>query len=493
MCIYSKNATMKKLLSLLIITLYFVISCEDQGMFYNDSSYPEPFSGDQYNEVTENPFLDVTEFPISTFSIDADGGSYSNVRRFLQQEAVLPPVNAVRTEEIINYFDMNYDDDFSTSPITINGEITSCPWTNGHKLARIGIKGKDIDLTTVAGSNYVFLMDVSGSMSSPDKLGLLKSGFKFLVDELNDDDIVSIVTYAGADRVVLDGAPGSDKIRIKQAIDDLGFGGGTAGARGIVTAYEIAQSYYINNGNNRVILGTDGDFNIGVSDQEGLIELIEDKKESGVFLTALGVGRGNLNEGTLEQLANKGNGTYEYIDKTEQLLKVFVHERNKFFTAAQDVKIQVEFSPTEVQSYRLIGYANRLLQDDQFEDDEEDAGEIGRGQSITAFYEIVPASTAGNANQPSLKVNLRYKEPVNSTSNLLVEELLDANLDFTVSSSQQKLGAAAASFGMNLRNSSYKGSFNYGDIEQVLQSVQLSDPHGYIQEFKELVQLADRL
>ncbi|AGC75354.1 Ca-activated chloride channel family protein [Nonlabens dokdonensis] len=481
---------MKKSIFIVFITAVF-LSCDTDGTMSSlNAGFDNEFQGNQYNDTGENPFILTSEEAISTFSIDADGGSYANSRRILQTENRIPIANAIRIEEFINYFDMQYDDDSSTRPITLNGEVTSCPWNTDHRLARIGVKGRDIDLDNAPATNYVFLIDVSGSMSSVNKLDILKQGFELLTDQLTANDRISIVTYAGSNSVVLSGVSGDQHTTIKNAIQYLGSGGGTAGASGIITAYEIAQNNFIPNGNNRIILGTDGDFNIGISDQDSLISLIEDKRESGVYLTVLGVGYGNLNEGTLEQIANKGNGTYEYIDKVAQLEKVFIHERNKFYTAAKDVKIQIEFSPDEVESYRLIGYENRILGTEDFNDDTEDAGEIGRGQSITALYEIVPSSTASNQALPSLKVNARYKEATGTSSNLLIHEIIDENLSFDLGTDAHRFSAGIAAFTLVMRDSQYRGNATYLMSSSLLQQASMNDPHGYKSELEQLVQLA---
>ncbi len=477
---------------LLLFLAAILTSCDGDGSLNGISDFQSE-AGNRYNSLGENPFILTSDEAISTFSIDADGGSYANSRKIIQQFNQLPPANAIRIEEFINYFDLQYLDDASTTPITLNGEITSCPWNTGNRLARIGIKGRDIDLDTAPATNYVFLIDVSGSMGSDDKLGILKQGFELLTDQLTQDDRISIVTYAGSNTVILSGVAGDQRVQIKDAIRSLGSGGGTAGAQGIVSAYEIAQENFIEGGNNRIILGTDGDFNIGISSQENLVTLIEEKRESGVFLTVLGVGSGNLNEGTLEQIANKGNGTYEYIDKVEQLEKVFINERNKFYTAAKDVKIQIEFNPAQVESYRLIGYENRLLSTEDFEDDEEDAGEIGRGQSITALYELVPASTSDFFISQSLKVDVRFKAADSDTSDLIDYLIIDEGVTFENSTPAHRLAAGIASFAMVMRDSEYKGTATYSTCETIIQQAAVSDPHGYKAELEQLVLAASGL
>ena len=341
--------TSRLILSLIILGFFYSCSYHQDNFAANESSFipisnnniydGDLYSGDNYNEVVENPFIYVSEEPISTFSIDADGASYANMRRYVLQEHRLPPSSAVRTEEFINYFNLNYDVSDTTHPVSLNGEVSQCPWNELNKLVRIGIRGKTVAADELPRSNFIFLIDVSGSMASEDKLELLKNGFKLFVDELKDSDRVAIVTYAGSAGVVLESTSGDDKEKIKRAINSLGSSESTAGAEGIITAYEIAQQNFIQGGNNRIILGTDGDFNVGPSSQEELINLVETKRDLGVFLTVLGVGRGNLNEGTLEQIANNGNGNYEYLDNIEQLRKVFIYEYSKFLTVAKDVKV----------------------------------------------------------------------------------------------------------------------------------------------------------
>ena len=357
----------------------------------NTSGNPPPSTGynEQYNEYEDNPFIEVADEPVSTFSIDADGASYSNMRRFIRGNQ-LPPRHAVRVEEFINYFNFDYDDSSGGHPISLNGEVSSCPWEQGNKLIRIGIKGQTIPENMLPPSNIVLLLDVSGSMRNSFKLPLVQEALNLYVDEIDAEDRLAIVTYAGNAGVALPSTPGDEKTTIKAAINSLSAGGSTAGAEGIITAYEIALENFIEGGNNRIILATDGDFNVGPSSQEALISLIEEKRELGVFLTVIGVGSGNLQDGKMEQLADNGNGTYEYMDDIEQGRKIFIHEFSKFYTVAKDVKVQVDFNPHLVHSYRLIGYENRILNEEDFEDDTKDAGEIGASQSITALYEIKP-------------------------------------------------------------------------------------------------------
>ncbi|NBC09169.1 MAG: DUF3520 domain-containing protein [Bacteroidetes bacterium] len=498
-----------KTIQLLLLAIFAIAlsSCESGDIHSDTSRYNNPsatldnqfnggssdISGEGYNPIVENPFVLVSEEPTSTFSIDADGASYSNVRRFLN-DGVMPPVDAIRTEELINYFDYDYPNVLPGHPIALNGEVSTCPWEQAHKLIRIGLKGEDIPQAEVPPSNLVFLLDVSGSMQSPRKLGLLKEGFQLLLDELSPEDRVAIVTYAGSAGVVLPSTPGSETEVITQAINQLEAGGSTAGAEGIITAYEIAQANFIEGGSNRVILGTDGDFNVGVSSEEGLIELIEEKRELGVFLTVLGFGTGNLQDAKMEQLANHGNGNYEYIDNINQARKVFVQELGKLYTVAKDVKVQVTFNENLVEAYRLIGYENRLLNNEDFEDDTKDAGEIGSNQAITALYEIKPAPAAGSSlQQPSFTIDFRYKLPDEDSSIPLSLEITDDGHSFAQASESMRFAASVASFGLLLRDSEYKGQTSYEAINGWASTATSYDPEGYKEEFLELVSKAKAL
>ncbi|MDT0557819.1 VWA domain-containing protein [Ichthyenterobacterium sp. W332] len=484
---------MKSIKSFIVLIIVFNFSCTP-----NDKSFATDFPvdnslGDQYTALGENPFINTNENPVSTFSVDADGASYANVRRFINQDQILPPNGAVRIEELINYFNLDYDYSDTTHPMSLNGEISTCPWNIEHKLLRLGIKGKPISESELPASNFVFLIDVSGSMGSEDKLELLKNGFNYLVDELNDNDRVAIVTYAGNAGLVLPSTPGSEKQTIKGAINSLGSGGSTAGAAGITTAYEIAQQYYIDGGNNRIVLGTDGDFNVGISSQEELVTLIEQKRDLGIFLTVLGVGRGNLNDAALEQIANNGNGTYEYLDSVEQLRKVFIYDYQKFFTVAKDVKIQVNFNEDKIESYRLIGYENRILSEEDFENDEEDAGEIGANQNITALYEIIPVSNTEALDEKALTLDFRYKLPESNSSIPLTLDIFDQGNSFSSATDFMQFTASVASFGMLISDSEHKGNTSYSDILSWLNSTSLNDEHGFKSEFRNLVQTTSGL
>ncbi len=483
------------LLSALLLLLFSACNKDYATVSSIGSGYEpaSPIAGDQYATYEENPFVNVAEQPISTFSIDADGASYANVRRFLQQDNQLPPKAAVRTEELINYFDLDYSYDNTEHPISLNGEVSSCPWTAGNKLIRIGIKGQPVPAGQRPPANFVFLIDVSGSMGSDDKLELLKNGFKLFVDQLQEADKVAIVTYAGSAGVVLPATSGNEKQTIKQAINSLGSGGSTAGAEGILTAYEIAKANFLPNGNNRVILGSDGDFNVGPSSQAALVELIETQRDAGIFLTVLGVGRGNLNDAAMEQIANNGNGTYEYIDNLEQLKKVFIYDYDKFYTVAKDVKVQVTFNPDNVVAYRLIGYENRVLNTEDFIDDTRDAGEIGANQNITALYEIQPTQNPAYRTTPTFTIDFRYKQPTATISIPLQLDIYDTGKTFAEATDYLRFTSSVAAFSMLITDSPPRGTTTFDAVLNWLNTTHLSDPHGFKQQLKTLVTKAKNL
>lgn len=500
------NFNFKILFIFLIIGLISSCSPEDNSLSWgtqHDGNSGVPYvsgevdpgdlSGENFNIIKENPFVKVSEEPVSTFSIDADGASYSNTRRYIQQHNQLPPVGTVRTEELLNYFKLDYDYSDPSHPINLNGEVSQCPWNASNKLIRIGIKGKPIPESELPRSNFVFLIDVSGSMSSANKLDLLKQGFKTFVDEMKSDDRVAIVTYAGAAELLLESTSGDEKDKIKNAISRLGSGGSTAGAEGIITAYQIAEQYFIAEGNNRIIIGTDGDFNVGPVSQEELVSLIEEKRELGIFLTVLGVGNGNYNDAALEQIADNGNGNYEYIDNVEQLKKVFIYEYNKFFTVAKDVKVQVAFNEENIEAYRLIGYENRLLNEEDFEDDKKDAGEISSDQNITAIYEVVPKNNPNYKSVPSFTIDFRYKNPDSDSSIPLKLDVLDEGNSFIQSSNFMKFTASVAAFGMMLNDSEYKGSTSYNSILNWLDMTIINDEYHFKAEFEEIIRAAKKL
>lgn len=466
--------------------------------------------GDRYAEINENPFLDTSRAPLSTFSIDVDTASYANTRRYLN-DGQLPPKDAVRIEEFINYFQYNYPQPVGNIPFSVNTEVASAPWKPNHKIVQIGLQGKNVSLDNAPPSNLVFLIDVSGSMNSPDKLPLLKNAFQTLVNQLKPNDRVAIAVYAGSSGLVLPSTPASNKREILDSLDQLDAGGSTNGGEGIRLAYTVALNNFIQGGNNRVILATDGDFNVGLSGDDELVRLIEEKRRSGVFLSVLGFGSGNLNDSMMEKLADKGNGNYAYIDSQEEARKALGQQvAGTLYTIAKDVKIQVEFNPALVAGYRLIGYENRLLADKDFNDDKKDAGDIGAGHSVTALYEIVPAGQKIENDGIELKysktvpsetrfdnelltVKLRYKEPDSNQSKLITTGVLDNNNRAENASENLKFASAVAQFGMLLRDSRFKGNANFENVYSLAANSRGNDLNNYRGEFIQLVEKARRM
>lgn len=453
---------------------------------------PEPMPGDQYAEVKENNFILTEEEQFSTFSIDVDAASYSNIRRYLN-EGGLPPADAVRSEEMINYFRYSYPQPMGEHPFHVETELADCPWNTEHQLLMVGMKGLSVSKQELPAANFVFLLDVSGSMNGPDRLGLLKSSLLMLTDNLREEDKVSIVVYAGATGVVLEPTSGANKSKIAQALKQLESGGSTAGAAGIQKAYELARANFVEGGNNRVILATDGDFNVGVSSNEALEEMIVKERENGIFLSVLGFGRGNLQDDKMEMLADKGNGNYAYIDQLKEARKVLVSEfGGTLFTIAKDVKLQLEFAPAYVRSYRLIGYENRLLNKEDFRDDTKDAGELGAGHTITALYEIVPAQGFTRSTKAGM-LRLRYKAPDSNSSQELALSLGASANSFGQSSINLRWAAAVAEFSMLLKDSAHKGNASYEQCTELARQAQGRDPFGYRREMIELIGKAEHL
>ena len=440
-------------------------------------------NAEEYKEIAENNFKTVSESPLSTFSIDIDAASYSNMRRYINK-GELPPADAIRTEELINYFSYDYPQPTGNDPVKITTEVGACPWNVKHRLVRIGLKAKEIPTDKLPVSNLVFLIDVSGSMYGPQRLGLVQSSLKLLVNNLRDEDRVAIVVYSGSAGEKLPSTSGSDKQKIREAIDELTAGGSTAGGAGIKLAYKMAKQNFVKGGNNRIILCTDGDFNVGVSSDEGLEKLIEQERKSGVFLTVLGYGMGNYKDSKMQVLAEKGNGNHAYIDNLQEANRVLVNEFGAtMHTVAKDVKLQIEFNPSQVQAYRLIGYESRLLKDEDFNNDAKDAGEMGAGHTVTAFYEVVPAGIKSdftgkvddlkyqktkpapavtNNSKELLTVKLRYKAPDGNTSKKIEQPLIDDKKEKV--SSDFRFASAVAMFGQLLRDSDFKGDATYDKV-----------------------------
>ncbi len=483
---------------------------------------PEPgyvqHNTEGYSAIHENGFKDVLHNPLSTFSIDVDKASYSNVRRFLNM-GQLPPMDAVRIEEMINYFHYDYPEPKGKHPFSVYTEISQCPWNENHQLLHVGLKGKSIDKSELPASNLVFLLDVSGSMSAANKLPLLKQAFRMLVNELRPEDRVAIVVYAGAAGLVLESTPGSKKEQIIAALDQLQSGGSTAGGAGLKLAYKVAQENFIEDGNNRIILATDGDFNVGSSSNAEMERLIEQKREHGVFMTVLGFGMGNYKDDKMEIIADKGNGNYAYIDNIQEARKVFITEfGGTLFTIAKDVKFQIEFNPARVKGYRLVGYENRLLNDEDFNDDKKDAGEMGAGHTVTALYEVIPAGSdeslksidplkyqssrektkatekvRADLSTELMTLKLRYKKPDGNTSTKVEIPVKGNVLDMEETSDNFRFSAAIAEFGLILRNSQYKEDASMEHVIAMAKNSRGEDEEGYRSEFLKLVKLADTM
>lgn len=474
--------------------------------------YADGMNAEEYKEIAENNFKTVSESPLSTFSIDVDAASYSNMRRYINK-GELPPADAIRTEELINYFSYDYPQPTGNDPVKITTEVGACPWNVKHRLVRIGLKAKEIPTDKLPVSNLVFLIDVSGSMYGPQRLGLVQSSLKLLVNNLRDEDRVAIVVYSGSAGEKLPSTSGSDKQKIREAIDELTAGGSTAGGAGIKLAYKMAKQNFVKGGNNRIILCTDGDFNVGVSSDEGLEKLIEQERKSGVFLTVLGYGMGNYKDSKMQVLAEKGNGNHAYIDNLQEANRVLVNEFGAtMHTVAKDVKLQIEFNPSQVQAYRLIGYESRLLKDEDFNNDAKDAGEMGAGHTVTAFYEVVPAGIKSdftgkvddlkyqktkpapavtNNSKELLTVKLRYKAPDGNTSKKIEQPLIDDKKEKV--SSDFRFASAVAMFGQLLRDSDFKGDATYDKVISLAKTSLDNDEKGYRREFIRLAETARRI
>jgi Ca-activated chloride channel family protein len=473
--------------------------------------FPPDFNREGYDHIADNPFLAVSVNPLSTFSIDVDTASYANVRRFLTS-GQLPPKDAVRIEELVNYFRYDYPEPEGEAPFSISTEVGGCPWAPEHRLVLVGLRGRALDEESLPPRNLTFLLDVSGSMSSPDKLPLLKRAMGVLVDSLREEDRVAIAVYAGASGLVLPPTSGAGRGEIRAALESLRAGGSTAGGAGLELAYRVASESFIEGGINRVILATDGDFNVGISSEGDLVRLIEEKRETGIFLSVLGFGQGNLQDSKMEKLADHGNGNYSYIDSFREARKVLGTEAGgTLVTIAKDVKIQVEFNPARVKAYRLIGYENRALRAEDFADDRKDAGEIGAGHTVTALYEIVPvgveidlpavdplkyqgpaAASPDSRSEELLTVKLRHKEPTGTRSRLTSVAVRDVEPG-TEASANLRFSAAVAAFGMLLRDSEHKGAASWAQVIDLARGAVGPDPEGHRAEFLVLARNAQTL
>ncbi len=479
---------------------------EDESVLYNDEPNQEE-NAESYTGLEENPFESPKKTPLSTFSIDVDNASYTNIRRFINNGQEVPK-DAVRVEEMMNFFKYSYPQPKNEHPFSINTEYSESPWNTNHKLLKIGLQGKDVPMTNLPTSNLVFLIDVSGSMSEENKLPLLKESMGILVKQLRKKDKVSIVVYAGSAGVVLEPTSGDDKDAIMDAFDELSAGGSTAGGEGIELAYKLAKQNFISEGNNRVIIATDGDFNVGSSSDDDMLKLIEEKRKSGIFLTVLGFGMGNYKDSKMEILADKGNGNYAYIDNIQEANRFLGKEfKGSMFAIAKDVKIQIEFNPKHVQAYRLIGYENRKLKPEDFKNDAIDAGELGSGHSVTALYEIIPVGVESNYATSDLKytkvkqaetnyseelatIKFRYKKPDGERSIEMVQTIDNKSVALANTSSDFKFGSAVAWFGLKLRDSKLIANTSEKEIRKLAKSGLSNDEDGYKSEFIRLVESA---
>lgn len=478
-----------------------------------DFGYEEPESFESYAPLIENEYVSPFSEPLSTFSIDVDNASYSNARRMIEG-GEKPPKDAIRIEEFINYFDYDYVAPKGEVPFNIYMETASCPWNKNTQIVAIGLQGKEAERSTLPASNLVFLIDVSGSMEEENKLPLVKKTLKLLVDQMGPKDRISVVTYAGAAGLALPSTACSEKQAIKSAIDNLDAGGSTAGGEGLELAYKIAGENYVKNGNNRIILVTDGDFNVGLHSDEDMETLIEQKRQEKVFLTVCGFGMGNYKDSKMEILADKGNGNYYYIDNFKESKKVFVTDlTGTLFTIAKDVKIQVEFNPKFVKAYRLIGYENRKMPPQDFDDDTKDAGELGAGHTVTALYEIIPVGSTQNIEgffdlkyqeterkttlkdygNELLTAKLRYKNPNQDVSKLLVQTLVNNNQSYEKASDNLRFACGVTTYAMLLRDSKFKGDATYTLAKQLLQSTRLNIANGYREELLNLITKTEQL
>jgi Ca-activated chloride channel family protein len=442
------------------------------------------------SELQENPFFEAQKTPFSTFSIDVDNASYTQTRNFIVQNGVLPSPNIVRIEEFVNYFDYTYPQAKGNVPFSVYTELGDCPWNKKNKVFHIGLKGKEMQASAYKPSNLVFLIDVSGSMDQPNKLPLLQQSFRYLLDNLREEDRVGIVVYAGAAGLVL--PPTNNKRAILSALENLKAGGSTAGGEGLRLAYQIAEKNLLSDGNNRIILASDGDFNVGETSLEAMEQLVAEKREKNIFMTVLGFGTGNYQDERMEIIANKGNGNYYYIDNENEARKVFgIGLTGTLFTIAKDVKIQLEFNPATVKSYRLLGYENRMLNKEDFEDDKKDAGEIGAGHTVTALYEVELVNETPT--DKLLTLNLRFKEPKGATSRLITYDIKKTSTAFAKCSEDFRFSASVASFAMLLRNSSHKGTSSFGEVVRIASHALGKDKFGYRKEFVDMVKRAETI
>ncbi|MBR3075731.1 MAG: VWA domain-containing protein [Bacteroidales bacterium] len=470
---------MKRTILFVFATVLAVAGCS-KGDYYSSMPMDKEYyelghdsesgkEGDSFDEIVENKFIKVAEQPVSTFSVDADGASYSYMRRCLNS-GYLPPANSVRTEEFLNYFTFDYSEPSAGEMLAINAEMGVCPWNTGHMLLRLGLKGKSLSEQEMPAANFILLVDTSGSMSGTDRIELLKSGLLNMIDYMRPDDRVAIITYAGEVKRVLESTKVKDASTIKKAIRKLEVGGFTPGGAAMQMAYDDAVKNYIKGGNNRIIMCTDGDFNVGVTSTDALVEMVESYLDKGIYLSIMGFGTGNYQDSRMESLSNHGNGTYTYIDSEEEMMKVFVHERSHFVSVANDTKCQVKFFDW-VDSYRLIGYENRVMNNEDFENDAKDAGEIGAGQTITALYELIPAADM-TQNATAASFDVRYKTELGGESRLLHQDIGKYYEGVTKTGPEFNFAAGLAAYAMLLRDSEFKGNADFSMVKELIQSAE---------------------
>lgn len=461
----------------------------DGGYADSDGGQGMPAQGNSHEDFSDNPFIKTSENAVSTFSVDADGAAYSAMRAYVNHE-MRPPAGAVRIEEYLNYFTFDYPEPEEGESVAINAETGECPWAEGHLLLRLGLKGKSMTASQMPKSNYVFLVDVSGSMYGSDRIELVKRGLISMVDILNQDDRVSIITYSGSVKRLLESTLVSDAATIKNAISQLVASGATNGGDALKMAYKEASDYFIEGGNNRIIMCTDGDFNVGVTSTEEILKIVEENASKGIYMTVCGFGWGNWNDSMMETISNRGNGTCQYIDNEMEMVKVFVNERSKLIAVASDTKVQLSFDVGNIDSYRLIGYENRVMAARDFEDDSKDAGEIGAGQTITAVYELVPTSTLSQGAHIA-KFDVRYKESLTKDSKPLS---IDISASQALRSDNLNLAAGIAAYGMVLRDSPHKGSCTFTLAKDLVNDAQKGSFSGdsLVRELSDLIELASK-
>lgn len=492
---------MKRLLYFLTITLVAAACSKGEWMSLNGyadakmaydmtmeaEGEPEgPSTGESHDEIKENPFVKTSEEPVSTFSVDADGAAYAMMRSNLVRGWGLPDRNSVRIEEYLNYFTFDYADPSGSETLAINAELGACPWTPSHKLLRLGIKGKSMKESDIPAANFILLIDTSGSMNGDDRIELVKTGLTAMVDYMRPDDRIAIITYSGSVKMLLESTLiGEGAKKIKKAISSLKASGSTAGGQAMKMAYDEASGHYVTGGNNRIIMCTDGDFNVGVSSTEALVEMVESYRDKGIYLSIMGFGRGNYQDSRMENISNHGNGTYNYIDCEDEMIKVFVNERSRFWSVANDTKCQVRFNPEAVAEYRLIGYENRVMANEDFEDDTKDAGEIGAGQTITALYEIIPAQ--GTSASPAT-FEVKYKLSLKDAQSRSLELVAPAAES---SSENIRFASGVAAYGLTLLQSAYKGDASISMARGLVEKAKTFDPGGYREAFVGLMKKAE--